>query len=155
MKRNLRPLLTIALLIVNSVALDALAQSVNCKGHGKESSRASAPVKVSLPLKDGSVRFAIIGDTGTGSDKQYQVANVMLGARETFPFEFVLMMGDNLYGGEVPKDFQKKFENVYRALLDKQVKFYATLGNHDEPAQRFYEYFNRKGRSITSSQRET
>lgn len=149
MKRNLRPLLAIALLILSSFALNAFAQSGNGNDRlkeSKESSKASAPVKVSLPLKDGSVRFAIIGDTGTGSDKQYQVANVMLGARETFPFEFVLMMGDNLYGGETPKDFQKKFENVYRPLLDKQVKFYATLGNHDEPAQRFYEYFNMNGK---------
>ena len=56
------------------------------------------------------------------------------------------MMGDNLYGGETPKDYKNKFENVYRPLLDKQVKFYATLGNHDDPAQRFYQYFNMNGK---------
>ena len=56
------------------------------------------------------------------------------------------MMGDNIYGGETPKDFKLKFEAVYRPLLDKEVKFYATLGNHDEPAQRFYQYFNMDGK---------
>jgi hypothetical protein len=38
-----------------------------------------------------------------------------------------------------------KFENVYRPLLDAGVKFYASLGNHDESNQRFYEHFNMNG----------
>jgi predicted MPP superfamily phosphohydrolase len=62
--------------------------------------------------------------------------------RKVFPFEFVLMMGDNLYGGETAKDYDKKFENVYKDLLAAKVKFYATLGNHDTSNQRFYDHFN-------------
>ena len=121
-----------------------LGQSVSSAA-AKKSVASSAPVKVSLPMKDGSVRFAVIGDTGTGTEQQQQLADVMLGYQNAFPFEFVLMMGDNMYGGEKPEDFRVKFENVYKALLDKQVKFYATLGNHDESNQRFYELFNMKG----------
>lgn len=122
----------------------ARGQSVSSAA-AKTSAASSAPVKVSLPMKDGSVRFAVIGDTGTGTEQQQQLADVMLGYQKAFPFEFVLMMGDNMYGGEKPEDFRVKFENVYKALLDKQVKFYATLGNHDESNQRFYELFNMKG----------
>ncbi len=106
---------------------------------------AGAPVKLSLPLKDGSVRFLVIGDTGTGTDQQHELAAVMRRYRSAFPYEFILMLGDNMYGAEKAADFKKKFEDVYKGLLDEKVKFYATLGNHDEANQRFYEYFNMNG----------
>ena len=69
----------------------------------------------------------------------------MLRYREVFPFEFALMLGDNMYGGEKAADYKTKFEDVYRALLDRGVKFYAALGNHDETNQRFYKEFNMDG----------
>src|SRR4028119_1505394 len=69
----------------------------------------------------------------------------MLSNRASFPFEFALMMGDNMYGGEKAADFKAKFEDIYKPLLDGNVKFYASLGNHDESNQRFYEHFNMKG----------
>ena len=106
----------------------------------------SSPPKLTLPVKDGSVRFAVIGDTGSGTEKQRDVGNMMVKYRALFPFEFVLMMGDNLYGGEAPQDFEKKFSEPYKALLDNKVKFYATLGNHDMPIQVNYENFNMNGK---------
>jgi len=102
--------------------------------------------RLTLPVKDGSVRFAVIGDTGSGSDKQREVGEMMAQYRGVFPFEFVLMMGDNLYGGEAPKDFEKKFSEPYKALLDNKVKFYATLGNHDQALQINYANFNMNGK---------
>ena len=102
--------------------------------------------RLTLPMKDGSVRFAVIGDTGSGSDKQREVGEMMAQYRGVFPFEFVLMMGDNLYGGEAPKDFEKKFSEPYKALLDNKVKFYATLGNHDQALQINYANFNMNGK---------
>jgi len=104
------------------------------------------PVSITLPVKQGSIRFAVIGDTGSGSEKQQQVADMMVRYRTAFPFDFVLMMGDNLYGGETPKDFEKKFSNVYKPLLDAKINFYATLGNHDLPLQIYYENFNMNGK---------
>lgn len=104
------------------------------------------PLRLALPLKDGSVRFAAIGDTGTGSSKQHQVGEVMAQYHTAFPFEFVLMMGDNLYGSETARDFQKKFELPYKKLLDDKVKFYASLGNHDLALQVNYEHFNMDGK---------
>jgi len=103
-------------------------------------------VSITLPVKQGSIRFAVIGDTGSGSEKQQQVADMMVRYRTAFPFDFVLMMGDNLYGGETPKDFEKKFSNVYKPLLDAKINFYATLGNHDLPLQIYYENFNMNGK---------
>ncbi|MGH9650212.1 MAG: hypothetical protein ACRD3I_07050, partial [Terriglobales bacterium] len=65
-----------------------------------------AQQKLLLPNRPDSVRFAVIGDSGTGGKKQYQVARWMATYRESFPFEFVLMLGDNLYGTESPRDYE-------------------------------------------------
>ena len=130
--------------IVASFSSSSWAQQLN--GNAVKSSAADSPVKLTLPLKDGSLRFAVIGDTGSGSSKQNDVGNMMVQYRAAFPFEFVLMMGDNLYGGETPQDFEKKFAEPYRKLLADKVKFYATLGNHDQPLQVNYENFNMNGK---------
>jgi 3',5'-cyclic AMP phosphodiesterase CpdA len=106
-----------------------------------------------LPLKSNSVRFAAIGDMGTGNAAQYGVAQRMVGVRQDFPFDFVIMLGDNIYGGSSPKDFEKKFEVPYKPLLDAGVKFYAALGNHDNPNERFYKLFNMNGATYYSFKR--
>ena len=99
-----------------------------------------------LPNRDGSVKFAVIGDAGTGGSKQRTVANELAAWRTRFPFDFVIMTGDNMYGGESARDFQKKFEIPFKPLLDAGVKFYASLGNHDDAAiQRNYKLFNMNG----------
>src|SRR6185503_2598334 len=119
------------------------AQTAQTGTNGK--SAINSPVTLNLPNKQNSVRFVVIGDTGTGTHQQLELAQVMLRYHQVFPFEFVLMMGDNMYGGEKAVDYKQKFENIYRPLLDQKVKFYAALGNHDESNQRFYEYFNMEG----------
>jgi predicted phosphodiesterase len=103
-----------------------------------------------FPLKSNSVRFAVIGDMGTGDAPQYEVGQRMAAARGSFPFDFVIMLGDNLYGGSKPSDFEKKFELPYKLLLDAGVKFYAALGNHDDVKERFYKFFNMNGESYYS-----
>jgi predicted phosphodiesterase len=101
--------------------------------------------ELTLPLKPNSVRFAVIGDMGTGEKPQYELAGRMIEYRQKFPFEFVITVGDNLYGGDAPGDYERKFERPYKPLLDAGVKFYATLGNHDKPNERFYKFFNMNG----------
>ncbi|HEX5130680.1 MAG TPA: metallophosphoesterase [Usitatibacter sp.] len=100
-----------------------------------------------LPNEQGSVKFAVIGDTGTGGRQQYEIGKLLNDARARFPYEFVIMMGDNLYGGQGPSDFVKKFETPYKALLSAGVKFYASLGNHDSRQQSAYALFNMDGRT--------
>lgn len=106
--------------------------------------------EVELPNEEDSLRFAVIGDSGTGGLRQYQVAGAMTSYHEVFPFEHVLMLGDNLYGGEDPEDYRSKFERPYRQLLERGVEFRASLGNHDELAQRHYEHFNMGGEAYYS-----
>ncbi|MEQ1573405.1 MAG: metallophosphoesterase [Vicinamibacterales bacterium] len=98
-----------------------------------------------LPLQSGSVRFAAIGDMGTGKTAQYELAETMDESRRTFPFDFVITLGDNIYGGNSASDYRRKFELPYKSLLDAGVKFYASLGNHDSPTQRLYKPFNMNG----------
>jgi predicted phosphodiesterase len=98
-----------------------------------------------LPLKPDSVRFAVIGDMGTGEKPQYEVAEQMIRERQKFPFDFVIALGDDLYGGSDPSDYESKFERPYKLLLDAGVNFYAVLGNHDNPNERFYKPFNMNG----------
>ena len=98
-----------------------------------------------LPNKDGSVRFAVLGDTGTGGSDQVAVGKQLATFRTAFKFDVVLLLGDNLYGGESPGDYTRKFEAPYKTLLDSGVKFYAALGNHDDPNQRLYKQFNMNG----------
>ncbi len=108
----------------------------------------SAPllsIDVLPPTSKDSLLFAVIGDSGTGGSAQYEVGQRMAEAREIFPFEFVLMLGDNMYGGERPQDYVKKFEKPYAPLLASKVEFFASLGNHDETNQRFYKPFNMNG----------
>jgi len=93
-----------------------------------------------------SLKFAILGDTGTGGKPQYEIGQKLTALRATFPFEFVIMLGDNMYGGDSAKDFQNKFEKPYQALLSAGIKFYASLGNHDVPDRQIaYKPFNMGG----------
>ena len=107
---------------------------------------ASAAPASALPNAEDSLKFLVLGDSGTGGSTQYQLAERMAAAYQRFKFEFAIMLGDNLYGGEDPSDYVDKFERPYKPLLDAGVKFYAALGNHDEPAQRFYKPFNMDGK---------
>jgi len=106
---------------------------------------AAAKLAIQAPADPASTRFAVIGDTGTGDKYENDVAQVLIKSREVFPFTFVIMMGDNLYGSERPQDYVNKFEKPYKALLDANIPFYATLGNHDDPNQRLYKPFNMNG----------
>jgi predicted MPP superfamily phosphohydrolase len=98
-----------------------------------------------LANKPGSLKFAVIGDNGTGERPEYEVAQQMVAFHGRFPFDTVIMLGDNMYGGQKPHDFVKKFEQPYKPLLDAGVRFYAALGNHDNQKNRFYEPFNMGG----------
>lgn len=120
-----------------SVAVDASAGQ-----------KPTTPVAAETPMpnRPDSLKFAVLGDFGTGSRGQLQMAAEMARVHERFPFEFVLTVGDNLYGSERAQDFTQKFEIPYKPLLDRGVKFYATLGNHDSRDQTHYKLFNMEGK---------
>ncbi len=94
-----------------------------------------------LPMPDtrGATIFALMGDSGSGDVAQEQVAKAMLTYFDTARhFPFVLMLGDNLYHD----DYEDEFLVPYKPLLDRGVKFYAALGNHDRDLQQHFKPFN-------------
>ena len=96
---------------------------------------APAPGELALPVRDGSVRFAVIGDSGRGDQPQHEIARQMAAWRAKFPFDFVLMLGDNIYGPHTPRDYELKFEEPYRALLEAGVTFHAASAITTTPAR--------------------
>jgi hypothetical protein len=105
----------------------------------------AAAQQVVLPAAPNSVKFAVIGDNGNGDQPEYEIATLMARAHERFPFDRVIMLGDNIYGGQGAADLVKKFSQPYKALLDEGVRFYASLGNHDDPAHVGYPLWNMNG----------
>jgi Calcineurin-like phosphoesterase len=123
-------------------ALTARGPAVTAAQQAPAQGGASVP----LPNKPGTLHFAVIGDNGTGDRPQYDLAAQLVAWHAKFDFPFVVMMGDNIYGSDRPQDFVKKFESPYKPLLDKGVKFYASLGNHDSREQRYYKQYNMDGK---------
>lgn len=140
MRTNRHPAVIFALFLMLAAGQSVFAETA------QSSSSASTEPDIKLPLKANSIRFAVIGDSGTGGREQYAIAEQMETFRQKVRFDFVIMLGDNIYGGHSPKDFANKFERPYKPLLDAGVKFYASLGNHDDPdVERLYKPFNMGG----------
>ena len=118
---------------------------VQVEGPQSQAQAARAP-DTPLPNRADSLKFAVLGDFGNGTKEQYDTAAQMVRAHQRFPYELVITVGDNIYGSERPQDFVKKFEIPYKPLLDADVKFYASLGNHDSREQRYYKLFNMEGK---------
>jgi 3',5'-cyclic AMP phosphodiesterase CpdA len=100
---------------------------------------------VRLPNAQDSVKFAAFGDSGSGERPQFDVAAEMAQFHAKFPFDHVIMLGDNIYGGQTPKDLDRKFTQPYKALLDAGVTFHAALGNHDSQNNRNFPSFHMGG----------
>lgn len=99
-----------------------------------------------LPNRPDSVKFAVIGDSGTGDRQQIDVAHQMAETRKRFGFDFVIMVGDNFLGSQTDRNLVRKFDVPYRALLEAGVTFHAAIGNHDDPRTLDYAPLNMKGR---------
>ena len=82
------------------------------------------------------VRFAVIGDPGTGSKAQYRIAELMTAWHDRLPYDLVITLGDNIYGflwiDGGKREFEEKFDKPYAPLLKRGVVFRAALGNHDK-----------------------
>ena len=130
--------------------------------HGPGGGAAANPEVVSpddrpLSAIGGVLKFAVIGDSGRWSQEQRELARQLAAQHERFPFEFVLMLGDNNYGDGSPQSFKVRFEEPYQPLLEAGVKFYATLGNHDEDIGEQWKYplFNMGGQRYLTFEKKT
>jgi len=100
-----------------------------------------------LPNVADSLKLVVIGDNGTGSREQAELAEQMARLREHFRYDLVLMVGDNFYGAQRSSDLEQKFARPYRSLLDAGVTFQAALGNHDDQSSTInYPPLNMNGR---------
>lgn len=135
----------LSLFLIAASVFGAYAQQAPIKSDGAQNAVADANRTVTLPNVEGSLKFAVVGDTGRGSRVQYELGTVMAEYQEKFKYDTVILTGDNMYYDQKPEDYVKKFELPYKALLDREVKFFASLGNHDEPIQRNYKFFNMNG----------
>jgi hypothetical protein len=114
---------------------------------------AGPPTSAFGPPPDGggrtgpSASFAVIGDSGTGKPEQWAVAHEMQRIHDQDPFDFVVMLGDNIYGGaSSPDAFTKRFEEPYADLINDGIEFYAVLGNHGSGKREInYKLFNMDG----------
>jgi len=84
------------------------------------------------PYRADHLRLIALGDTGTGNEDQYFVAEGMEKVCNKFGCDFVILLGDNFYPNGVKsildKQFYTKFEMVYNKI---KKPFYVVLGNHD------------------------
>ena len=140
-----RRLLPIAILASLFLSLACPGGAQPTAGPAQVLAKGTPDAPIALPNAKGSLKFVVLGDFGTAEKREYSLATQMNTFHEAFPFETVVLVGDNLYGAERPQDFKLKFEDPYKALLDKNVKFYGALGNHDAREQRFYKLFNMDG----------
>jgi len=101
---------------------------------------------VTLPNRPNTLKFAVLGDSGSGDSGQYELADRMAAVHRLFSFGFVIMVGDNFYGSQTPPDLMKKFDIPYRQLLESGVTFHAAIGNHDDPLTVNYPPLNMAGR---------
>jgi predicted MPP superfamily phosphohydrolase len=144
-RRTFRPAFlacALAAVLCCANAEQARSVAVNAPESGTPAVPAPQAAQVPLPNKPNTLKFGAIGDNGDGDSEQYEIGKQMAAWHARFPFELVVMLGDNIYGSDRPQDFDRKFAVPYKAVLDKGVKFYASLGNHDSREQRFYKLFN-------------
>jgi len=77
------------------------------------------------------LRFAALGDNGSGGRQAMAVAERMAETYRDQPFGLVALLGDICYYG----NFEDRYEDVFRRpmapLLDASVGFELAIGNHD------------------------
>jgi 3',5'-cyclic AMP phosphodiesterase CpdA len=88
------------------------------------------------------VRFAIIGDPGSGSKAQHDIARQLWESHQRHKIDFVLVLGDNIYPSGEPELFEERLYAPYKALFEDGVKFLPVMGNHD--ARKGFEADQRK-----------
>lgn len=91
-----------------------------------------SPAEITLPASQGPLRVLVLGDFGSGSSGQMEVARAIQEHHRARPFHFGITVGDNFYmrGVASVRDskWKSRWEDLYGGL---GIPFYPTLGNHD------------------------
>jgi hypothetical protein len=118
----------------HEVAVGSLAASTTCNYDAALTNApvASASFRTAPARGTGDFSFVAIGDSGTGSSQQRQIAALMAAD----PFDVLLHAGDIAYGNSggsgdaTYTTFNDWFFDVYASLLPSRA-LYTTEGNHD------------------------
>lgn len=78
------------------------------------------------PGANGDITAIVVGDSGSGSRQQWQVAELM----ERMDGDLVLHTGDVVYKRGAACHYEERYYDPYAALIDS-VPVYPVLGNHD------------------------
>ena len=106
----------------------------------------SRPPAVPLPNKEGSFKFAVLGDFGTGSRTQYSWPSRWPSCTRRSSTRSWRWSATTSTAASGPRTSVRSSRCPYKPLLDAGVKFYASLGNHDAREQRYYKLFNMDGK---------
>lgn len=82
------------------------------------------------PAKNG-LRFAVIGDWGTGDRDGIGIAEQMFATHRRGALDLIIAAGDNVYPNGSGRYFTKAIEQPFAGVIKERVPFYAVLGNHD------------------------
>lgn len=80
--------------------------------------------EVTLPVHNGTLRIAVVGDAGLQTDT---ISRAVTAAK---PFDAIVLVGDNFYPCGVKSATDPKW-HVMDALSRLDIPIYAVLGNHD------------------------
>jgi hypothetical protein len=100
------------------------------------------------------VRFALLGDWGSGDEGEFAIADQMLAAHRSKALDLVIGAGDNIYPNGSADHFRENFERPFAGLIKERIPFHTCFGNHDvksgADAQLRYPFFNMNGHSYYS-----
>jgi hypothetical protein len=83
------------------------------------------------PAGPDRLRFAALGDNGSGGRQAMAVAGRMAETYRVQPFELVALLGDICYYGNFADRYEEVFRRPMGPLLDAGVGFELAIGNHD------------------------
>jgi predicted phosphodiesterase len=84
------------------------------------------------PSSPDRLRFAAIGDNGSGGRQAMAVAAQMAETYRLHPFGLVALLGDICYYGNFEDRYDEVFRRPMGPLLDAGVGFELAIGNHDD-----------------------
>ena len=88
--------------------------------------------KGDIPENYESLLLVALGDTGTGSLAQMDVASSITDTCRKRPCDAVILLGDVIYDQGVESPTDTKFTNLFEIpYQDINAPFYITIGNHD------------------------
>ncbi len=77
------------------------------------------------------VRFAVLGDVGTGESDEIAVAGRVAALGAADPFDALILLGDNVYPDGDPARLGATVFEPFGPVLDAGAELLAVLGNHD------------------------